>query len=152
MRSVRMLCAGAVVVVAGGAAIASAHPSTRTAGTATVELRQTSLGMILVNSSGFTLYEFSIDKKKHDNCVSISECPEVWPPLLVSGAPTAGPGIKQSKLSTITLPGGAQQVTYYKHPLYRYSRDVNPGETSYVGANEFGGIWYAINAKGRTVN
>jgi predicted lipoprotein with Yx(FWY)xxD motif len=46
---------------------------------------------------------------------------------------------------------GGKQVTYAGHPLYTYSGDSGPGQTSYVGAKSFGGTWYAINASGGTV-
>jgi predicted lipoprotein with Yx(FWY)xxD motif len=136
----------AVLVAAASAAIATASASA-----ATVELRQTSRGMILVNSAGFTLYEFTSDTKNHDNCVMVNGCPEFWPPLEVMGAPTAGPGVKAKKLGAIMLPNGAMQVTYARHPLYGYIGDTMPGQTSYIGVEAFGGFWYGLTAKGRAV-
>jgi predicted lipoprotein with Yx(FWY)xxD motif len=112
-----------------------------------VQLRHTSLGSILVSSSGRTLYEFTRDHTNKNSCTAISGCSAVWPSLKASGRPTAGAGIKASLLSSI----GGGQVTYAGHPLYTYSRDSGPGQTSYVGVKEFGGTWYAINASGGTV-
>lgn len=126
-------------------------PAAHTARAAKVELHHTSLGNILVTSSGFTLYEFTRDHSGADTCVHISECSGTWPPLQTSGRPTAGPGVKSSLLSTTRLPGGKTQVTYAGHPLYRYSGDSGPGETSYVGESAFGGRWYALSASGGTV-
>lgn len=154
MKPTRILCIGALVAAVSCAAIANASartPVAHRAQSATIELRETSLGPILVNSSGFTLYMFTKDRKLTDNCVGITGCAGVWPPLEVTGTPTAGPGLTAKKLSTITLPGGAEQVTYAGHPLYMYSHDKGPGETSYVGATEFGGKWFALNAKGKKV-
>jgi hypothetical protein len=65
------------------------------------------------------------------------------------GKPSAGAGVRASVLSTIHLPGGVNQVTYTGHPLYVYG--AAPTATSYVGTKEFGGRWYAINAKGHAV-
>jgi len=121
----------------------AAHPSS----SATVQLRHTSLGSILVNSSGRTLYEFSRDHAKKNSCAAISGCSSVWRSLKASGRPTAGSGVKASLLS---LTGG-NQVTYAGHPLYTYTGDSGPGKTSYVGAKQFGGTWYAINASGGTI-
>jgi predicted lipoprotein with Yx(FWY)xxD motif len=42
-------------------------------------------------------------------------------------------------------------VTYAGHPLYTYSADAAPGETSYVGERVFGGSWDAVDAAGRAV-
>jgi len=127
------------------------RPTAEASRTAKIGVRKTGIGTILVSSSGRTLYEFTKDHTRSNSCVKIKECSEIWPSLTTSGKPTAGPGVKASLLSTITLRGGAKQVTYAGHPLYLYSGDSGPGETAYVGEKEFGGIWYAINAGGRTV-
>jgi predicted lipoprotein with Yx(FWY)xxD motif len=133
------------------AARAARAANARAAHTAKVGLRRTSLGPILVSSSGRTLYEFTRDHPRANSCVKISGCSEIWPALTSSGKPTAGPGVRASLLSTIKLPGGARQVTYAGHALYLYSADSGPGETSYVGEKAFGGTWYAINSAGHTV-
>jgi predicted lipoprotein with Yx(FWY)xxD motif len=126
-------------------------PAARESRAATVGLRRTNLGSILVNSSGRTLYEFTRDRTNKDSCAALRGCPEAWPPLKASGRPTAGPGVKASLLSSLSLPGGGKQVTYAGRPLYTYAGDGGPGETSYVGFKSFGGIWYAMNARGQAV-
>jgi predicted lipoprotein with Yx(FWY)xxD motif len=134
---------------ASAATVASAQsslPAAHSSRAATVQLRHTSLGSILVSSTGRTLYEFTRDRAGKNSCAAISGCSAVWPSLKASGRPTAGPGIKASLLSSS---GG--QVTYAGHPLYTYSGDSGAGETSYVGVKQFGGTWYAINASGGTV-
>jgi predicted lipoprotein with Yx(FWY)xxD motif len=149
-----ILLAGVLASAASASTVASAQdraPTARAAKAAKVQLRKTSLGKILVNASGFTLYRFTKDTHNKNACVKISGCPQAWPALSTSGNPTAGPGVKASLLSTIKLPGGTKQVTYAGHPLYTYARASEPGETSYVGANEFGGTWDALNAAGNTV-
>jgi predicted lipoprotein with Yx(FWY)xxD motif len=147
-----MLFAGVLLAVVGWAATAGARPTARTAGVATVEVRMTNRGPILVNgATGFTLYEFTHDMKFQNSCVMISGCAEVWPALETSGAPMAGPGIRAKKLSTIMLPNGHMQVTYAGHALYGYTGDTSPGETSYIGINAFGGLWYGVNKKGKAV-
>ncbi|HXD55723.1 MAG TPA: hypothetical protein VN618_13275 [Solirubrobacteraceae bacterium] len=138
-----------VVLLGTVAVVASASASSATA--ATVELRKTELGEILVDSQGFTLFEFSIDSHKMDRCVAISGCTSVWPPLTVSGTPTAGPGLVAKKLKTIVLPSGVHQVIYGGHPLYGYAGNTGPGQIGYIGANAFGGYWYGVNAKGGRV-
>jgi predicted lipoprotein with Yx(FWY)xxD motif len=134
---------GAATVAGAQTSIPVAHSSAAT----TVQLRHTSLGSILVNSSGRTLYEFTRDHGNKNSCAAISGCSAVWPSLKASGRPTAGSGIKASLLSTTS----GDQVTYAGHPLYTYSGDSGPGATSYVGAKSFGGAWYALNASGGAV-
>jgi predicted lipoprotein with Yx(FWY)xxD motif len=150
------LLAGAVSVSAAAAAIAvaqdtAAAPAAHTARAAKVTLRHTRLGNILATSSGFTLYEFTHDRGPHNSCVSIRECSGTWPPYTTVGRPSAGPGVRASLLSSIRIPGGKTQVAYAGHPLYLYSGDSRPGETSYVGESAFGGRWYALNSAGGTV-
>jgi len=139
-----------LATAASTAAVASAQsspPAAHSSAAATVQLRHTSLGSILVNSSGHTLYEFTRDHTNKNSCTAISGCSAAWPSLKASGRPTAGSDIRASLLSTTS----GNQVTYAGHPLYTYSRDSGPGKTSYVGVKEFGGTWYAINASGGTV-
>lgn len=128
-----------------GAAIASAS------GVQKISVRKTSAGMILVNSKGFTVYAFSRDSRNSDKCVSISGCAANWPPLTTAGTPAAGSGVKASLLGTITIKGGAKQVTYNGHPLYTYIGDSSPGSTDYIGASAAGGTWPALNASGGLV-
>jgi predicted lipoprotein with Yx(FWY)xxD motif len=152
MRPTRTLVAAPLLALAVLPAGAAARPAGPLAGEPTVELQETAVGPVLANAStGLTLFRFTKDRKNKDVCMTISGCTGVWPPLTVSGTPVAGPGVDQSLLGTITLPGGAMQVTYKGRPLYGYVGESKPGEVSYVGAFEFGGIWYADNAKGRPV-
>jgi predicted lipoprotein with Yx(FWY)xxD motif len=151
MRAIRILSVGVLFAVSSWGATAHARPQARGAANTTVQLRQTSRGMILTNGSGFTLYQFTRDRRRKDMCIAISGCYEVWPYLDGSGTVTAGPGVNAAKLSTISLVYGFRQVTYYGHPLYTYSRDAGPGETSYFGAFQFGGYWYGLTAKGKRV-
>jgi predicted lipoprotein with Yx(FWY)xxD motif len=149
MKRTYVFLAVALASAASAATVASAQtslPAAHSSRAATVQLRHTSLGSILVSSSGRTLYEFTRDHANRSSCAAISGCSEVWPSLKASGRPTAGPGVKASLLSSH---GG--QATYAGHPLYTYSGDSGPGETFYVGAKQFGGTWYAINGSGGAV-
>lgn len=118
---------------------------------AKVSLRKTSVGVILVNSKGFTVYAFSKDSTNKDACVKISGCKAIWPPLTTAAKPIAGSGVKASLLGTIPYKGTLKQVTYAGHPLYTYSADSSPGSTSYVNQKAFGGRWPAINAAGKEI-
>lgn len=149
MKRPYVFLAVALASAAGTVTVASAKPgipSARSSSAATVQLRHTSLGSILVSSSGRTLYEFTRDRTNKNSCAAISGCLQAWPSLKANGKPTAGSGVKASLLSTS---GG--QVTYAGHPLYLYSGDSGPGKTSYVGVKQFGGAWYALNASGGAV-
>lgn len=149
-RAVTLLLSAAALGAALVSGMATAAPA-RTPTGAKVQLRSTSLGMILVNGRGFTLYMFAKDTRNHNACVAIKGCAAIWPALLTSGKPVAGSGVKASLLGTIKLSGGKQQVTYAGRPLYTYVADSRPGSTSYVGFSQFGGAWYALGASGKIV-
>jgi predicted lipoprotein with Yx(FWY)xxD motif len=154
VKRIYILAATAVAGSASVSAVAAAEagvPSASASRVAKVQLRHTSLGNVLVDSSGFTLFRFTKDGRNQDMCVKISQCAGTWPALTTSGKPLAGPGVKASLLSTIRLPNGRKQVTYAGHALYRYANAEERGETTYVSAMQFGGIWYAVNAAGNTV-
>jgi predicted lipoprotein with Yx(FWY)xxD motif len=147
--SVHRLVATLAVLGAGAVPIASA--SAAAAGPAKVSLKKTALGMILVNGRGRTLYAFTKDSKNKDRCMTTPGCTGTWPAVTSHGKPTAGPGVRSSKLSTIRLSNGSHQVTYAGHPLYTYVGDSSAGETDYVGVTAFGGTWLAVNAAGKMV-
>src|SRR5262249_29252747 len=67
-------------------------------GGAKVSLASTSLGKILVNSGGRTLYLFEKDKNGKSACSGA--CAGYWPPLITTGKPVAGAGVKASLLGT----------------------------------------------------
>src|ERR1035437_9164093 len=148
------LAAGVLASLAFASAPASAGQGTsnaRAARGATVQLHRTSLGAILVNSNGFTLYRFTRDPRNRNTCAKISECLANWPALRTSGKQTAGSGVQASLLSSLPLAGGGRQVTYAGHPLYIYGAQSERAETGYVGANQFGGTWDAVSSTGGLV-
>lgn len=108
-----------------------------------------SYGTILVDSSGRTLYMLTADTPTKSACTG--SCPAVWPPLVVTGSPTAGSGVTASLLGTITRSDGSHQVTYNGHPLYTFARDTAAGQVNGEGINHFGGLWYVLDPAGSPV-
>ena len=118
---------------------------------AKLQLRRTGVGMILVNSRGFTVYVFTRDGVNKDNCAKFGGCLSIWPPVTTSGTAIAGRGVSSRLIGTITLKNGVKQVTYAGHPLYTYVADSGPGQTFYVNVSQFGGRWPAVSAAGNEV-
>jgi predicted lipoprotein with Yx(FWY)xxD motif len=116
---------------------------------ATVSLRSTKLGPILVDAHGHTLYLFEKDKTPKSTCDGA--CAGAWPPLVVTGAPRAGAGVKAALLGTSKRADGTTEVTYNGHPLYGYVGDGAPGDTTGQGLDQFGAEWYVLNAAGHKV-
>lgn len=121
--------------------------STSAAASGTVRVADSSLGDILVDERGMTLYLFTNDSEGTSVCEG--SCAELWPPLAADDAPTAGAGVDGAKLSTITRPDGSTQVAYAGHPLYFYARDSAAGD---VGGQGVGGVWFAVRPDGTAVS
>jgi predicted lipoprotein with Yx(FWY)xxD motif len=129
------------------ATAATPQPATTASGkTATVGVANSGLGQILVDSQGNTLYLFQKDTGTKSECSGA--CASAWPPLRVSGKPSAGTGANASMLGTTPRSDGKPQVTYNGHPLYLFSGDSKPGDTSGQGVNAFGALWYAVSPQG----
>jgi predicted lipoprotein with Yx(FWY)xxD motif len=101
---------------------------------------------ILVDSKGFTLYDFHKDKGTQSACYGA--CAKGWPPLTTSGAPRAMNGAETSKLGTTKRSDGTTQVTYAGHPLYTFVEDTKPGEAKGNDVSAFGAQWYALKSSG----
>jgi predicted lipoprotein with Yx(FWY)xxD motif len=113
---------------------------------------------ILVTSTGLTLYEYLGDDPAHQpypNCRNdpTYHCTKYWPPLMTEGAPVAGKGVQSRLLGTVKRPGGAVQVTYAGHPLYRFGdpsapHDRKPGDVYGQQANY---LWYVLAPSGKPI-
>jgi predicted lipoprotein with Yx(FWY)xxD motif len=148
IRRLAVLGLAAALGTAGFLAVGSIATSA-TETTATVSLRTTKLGQVLVNSKGHTLYLFEKDRSGRSACNG--RCAQFWPPLLSRGKPTAGPGVKASMLGTTRRSNGGLQVTYNKHPLYAFALGKGVGQTNGEGNLAFGARWYAVSSRGTAV-
>jgi predicted lipoprotein with Yx(FWY)xxD motif len=129
---------------------AHAKPVTASAAKSTVEVRGTRLGKVLVTSQGRTLYLFKKDSRGKSTCTGA--CAHFWPPLRVSGKPTAGRGVSASKLGTIRRSDGKPQVTYNGHPVYTFLQDTKAGQTNGQGLTAFGASWFALSPAGKQIS
>ena len=115
-------------------------------GVATVSATSTSLGMILVDGSGRTLYLFEKDQPNQSACAGA--CAAAWPVDQSSGTPKAGSGVTASMLGTIKRSDDTTQVTYNKHPLYYFQGDSGAGQHNGQGVDAFGAKWYVVTPAG----
>ena len=147
------LIAVAIGGCGGGSSSASTSQSRTTTkqanasgGAATVNVRGTSLGKILVDSRGRSLYLFEKDTGPKSTC--FSACASAWPPFGTNGKPMAGAGVKAPLLGTTTRSDGNPEVTYNGHPLYYYAGDQKAGDTNGQDLNQFGAPWYVVSPAG----
>ena len=114
-----------------------------------VSTATTSLGRILVDPRGRTLYLFEKDKSGTSACTG--QCASFWPPLIAAGKPVAMAGVKASLLGTTKRTDGRMQVTYNRHPLYTFVKDTKKGQTNGEALSAFGAKWYAVSPAGARV-
>jgi len=128
---------------------APSPPPTAANARATVTIASTSLGKILVDAQGRSLYLFKKDAGTKSTCSGA--CAASWPPLIAKGKPTAGGGAQASMLGTVRRDDGTMQVTYHGHPLYLFAGDQQPGQVNGQGSTAFGAPWLALSASGKQI-
>ena len=131
----------------GSGTAATAAPTTAAAEAAngtTVAVASRSLGDILVDAEGRTLYAFTKDQGDQSACSG--QCADNWPAL--TGPATAGTDVQASLLSSAVQADGSSQVTYGGKPLYYFAGDKAPGDTKGQGLN---GVWWVVKGDGSLV-
>jgi predicted lipoprotein with Yx(FWY)xxD motif len=160
---VRLLGATATLMLAAACGNSTASPvsslRTVTSGAATsaatsapggvLGVATTSLGPVLVDSKGLTVYMLTADTSGHSTCSA--QCLTFWPLV-----PAAGTGVPQvqgisAALATTKATSGASMVTAGGWPLYTFVKDKGPGDVAGEGVKKFGGTWYAVSPSGHPV-
>jgi predicted lipoprotein with Yx(FWY)xxD motif len=122
---------------------ASAQPAAQTSSSSSsatvVKTASNSLGTILVDSQGMTLYHLSGEVNGKFICTSTA-CLGIWHPLI---APSSSVPSSVGSLGTVKRPEGSTQVTYKGTPLYTFTGDKQAGETNGQGIKDVG-VWSAV--------
>jgi predicted lipoprotein with Yx(FWY)xxD motif len=109
-----------------------------------VHVADTDLGSILVGPEGFTLYLFTNDSEGESTCYD--SCADLWPP--VPANTPIGSDLDESMFSSVTRDDGTEQLAVNGMPLYLYTPDENPGDTTGQG---FNGVWFVLDAEGNMI-
>ncbi len=128
------------------AAASASDSSSVTAAASTVKVATTSLGSVVVDGQGRTLYMFTKDTKGSGTSSCTGQCLAAWPPLLADAPPTAN-GVAGT-LGTITTASGKKQVTLGGWPLYYYAKDTKLGDTT---GQDVGKVWFVLDPTGTPV-
>jgi len=132
--------AGAVALVALVAGCASSSPSAKpAAGGATVsgsasgsasalKTKSTSIGTVLVDASGHTVYELVGDTAANPTCTG--GCLTIWPAVMANGS----------------------QVIVNGHPAFTFASDSAPGQTKGQNVKDQWGQWLALDASGNPIS
>lgn len=114
-----------------------------------VAVASSSLGDIVVDANGMTLYLFEADTQGDGKSVCNGACAATWPALLVGGGatPVAGAGVTGT-LGTATRDDGTTQVTLNGWPLYYFAGDAAAGDTNGQGLSD---VWWVVNGAGDAI-
>jgi predicted lipoprotein with Yx(FWY)xxD motif len=80
----------------------------------TIRLADSEFGSMLFDGRRQAIYIFENDPRGKSVCYG--ECAKAWPPVLTSGEPRAGAGVRKKLLGTVKRRNGKRQVTYAGKP------------------------------------
>lgn len=120
-------------------------PPTTAVVAADVNVASSPLGDILVDSDGLTLYVFMNDTAGTSTCVDA--CAQAWPPLTATSV-AVGTDLNEGNFTLIARADGTQQIAVNDQPVYRFSGDTAPGDTSGQGLNN---VWYVVGPDGTAI-
>jgi predicted lipoprotein with Yx(FWY)xxD motif len=150
-----LLAASAVTLAACGGTAAGTTTGTTTgsttgaaAGTAPapgsgLHAATTSLGKVLVDANGRTVYLLTADSRGTSTCGT--DCLSFWPAVGQGHSKLAVP------VGSTKTPDGTPTATVAGQPVYTFSLDHQPGDVNGEGVTEFGGTWYAVSPSGQAV-
>jgi predicted lipoprotein with Yx(FWY)xxD motif len=110
-----------------------------------LHVASTSLGNVLVDAKGETVYMLTADSNGHSTCSGA--CLQYWPPV----APGAAASTVTGKVASTTTTNGSKIATVGGWPVYTFIQDQKPGDVTGEGISNFGGIWYAVSPSGQPV-
>jgi predicted lipoprotein with Yx(FWY)xxD motif len=113
---------------AGGASGAARSTSDVNVSASALKTKSTSIGTVLVDSSGRTVYELVGDSAAKSTCTG--GCLTIWPPVMRNG----------------------RQLIVNGHPAYTYVRDQSAGQTNGQNLTDQWGRWLALNASGKPIS
>jgi len=108
------------------------------------------LGTVVVDGTGFTLYRFDKDKPKPSKSNCNGACAGQWPPVVVASADAVKDvqldGVNRAAVATVKRADGTMQLTIGGWPVYRFSGDKQAGDTAGQGV---GKTWFAVTPTGK---
>jgi len=95
---------------------------------------KTSVGTVLADAKGMTVYIYDKDTKGKSNCYS--ECDEYWPPVKATAEDKP-----VGDLTIIKRTDGTLQWTDGGKPLYTFVNDKKPGD---VAGDNKDNVWHVV--------
>ena len=122
----------------------SGEASESAASGADLMVAETSLGEVVVDGKGMTLYMFDKDTQGGDTSACTGACLQNWPPLIASGDEPKADGVT-GELGTIETADGEMQVTLNGWPLYYFAGDSAAGDVKGQGVKD---VWWGLSPAG----
>lgn len=122
--------AGAIAVaalIAGCASSSSGGKTSASGASGNLQSKSTSIGTVLVDTSGHTVYELVGDSASHQTCTG--RCLAIWPAVKKNGT----------------------QMVVNGHPAFTYVRDTSAGQTTGQNLTDQWGRWLALDASGNPI-
>jgi predicted lipoprotein with Yx(FWY)xxD motif len=141
-RQTWLLPVAALSLLVAAAPLAAIAPAALAATASIAVATNATLGNILTDGNGMTLYVFKNDTTGKSTCSG--SCAQTWPAFVVDDEtqmPTLPSGVT-GKVEVIDRPDGKYQVTFNGMPLYLYSGDAKAGDTNGQG---IGGVWSVLS-------
>jgi predicted lipoprotein with Yx(FWY)xxD motif len=90
--------------------------------------QSTSIGTVVADSNGRTVYELVGDPVSNTKCTGA--CQSIWPPVMSGG-----------KIAVV-----------HGHPVFTFAGDSAKGQTKGQGVNDTWGLWLALDSKGQPIS
>lgn len=121
-----------VLIISAVVALFTGCTSSTMAPTGPGTTRNTSLGTVLTDANGMTLYTYDKDEPGKSNCTGL--CAVFWPPVEAASKASSTDGF-----TVIERASGSKQWAYHGKPLYTYLKDSKPGDAVGDGVD---GVWH----------
>jgi len=115
--------AASVIVLFAASATAAGAPATSQNG-------------VLATPSGATVYTFDKDTVGSGKSACNGPCAQLWPPVAAQASDAAS-----GDWSIVTRDDGSKQWAYKGAPIYTFSKDAKPGDTT---GDKFKDVWHVI--------
>lgn len=130
-----------------GAASGSATPTPGQSAVPVLKTASTSLGSVVVDDKGMTVYVFDKDTANSGKSACNADCSGMWPAVRATSSTPPVTGVT-GIVGTISRDDGTMQVTVDGLPVYTYANDAAAGDVKGQGV---GGTWWAVAPDGGKV-
>jgi predicted lipoprotein with Yx(FWY)xxD motif len=117
------------------------------ASSAALTTARTSLGTVVVDGKGRTVYSFDKDTIGAATSACTGVCVGLWPELTTTSSAPKVSGVT-GKVGTAPTTGGARQLTLDGHRLYTFSGDSQSGQ---VNGEAYMNQWWVLAPSGQLI-